>query len=299
MKKLTEKQIIDELSERFEQNRIAVQEQERLMNELEQVNKKLIESESVKSQFLSNIRNEINNPLSSILGLADKLSEKPGDLEQVKYTSSLIHQEAFSLDFQLRNIFTAAELEAGELQPNFGTVDIASLSKSVVDKFEHLITRKELVVELECPKDLTFITDAGMLSSIIRNLVSNGIEYNKDKGTLILKMSVKNEKELNINVIDTGVGMNEKDYEIIFDRFVQLETGVTKSHLGHGIGLTVTKAQVELLQGSVHVECIIGEGCSIGISIPIAEKDDMHTFSDSGNVFFFDDADAESEGEIF
>jgi len=299
MKKLTAKQIIDELSERFEQNRIAVLEQERLMNELEQVNKKLMESESVKTQFLSNIRNEINNPLSSILGLADKLSEKPGNLEQVKYTSSLIHQEAFSLDFQLRNIFTAAELEAGELQPDFGKVDVGSLSNSVLDKFEHLIERKKLTIELKCSKSLAFITDAGMLSSIIRNLVSNGIEYNKDNGKLVLDISIKGEKELIINVIDSGVGMREEDYEVIFDRFVQLETGVTKSHLGHGLGLTVTKAQVELLQGSVHVECIIGEGCSVGISIPIAEEDDMHTFSDSGNVFFFDDDSDDSEGEVF
>jgi len=299
MKKLTEKQILDELSERFEQNRIAVQEQKRLMNELEQVNKKLMNSESVKTQFLSNIRNEINNPLSSILGLADKLSQKPGDLEQIKYASSLIHQEAFNLDFQLRNIFTAAELEAGELQPNFGKVDVESLSKAILDKFDHLIKRKKLTVELKCPSNLEFITDAGLLSSIIRNLVSNGIEYNKDKGKLILDISVQDSKELIVNVIDTGIGMHEKDYEIIFDRFVQLETGVTKSHLGHGLGLTVTKAQVDLMQGSVHVECIIGEGCSMGISIPLAEEGDMHTFSDSGNVFFFDDDDDESEGEVF
>lgn len=297
MKKLTDKQILEELSQRFEQNRVAEQEQKRLMGELEQVNKKLMESESVKSQFLSNIRNEINNPLSSILGLASKLSEKPGDIKQIKYASSLIHQEAFSLDFQLRNIFTAAELEAGELQPHFGKVDVESLSQGIIDKFEHLILRKGLTVELRCPTKLGFITDAGLLSSIVRNLVSNGIEYNKDNGKLILEISTENGQELNINVIDTGIGMHEKDYEIIFDRFVQLETGVTKSHLGHGLGLTVTKAQVDLLQGSVHVECVIGQGCSMGVSLPLAEEDDMHTFSDSGNVFFFDDAD--SEGEVF
>ncbi len=298
MKKLTDKQIIDELSERFEQNRIAVKEQERLMDELEQVNKKLIDSESVKTQFLSNIRNEINNPLSSILGLADKLSQKPGDVEKVKYTSSLIHQEAFSLDFQLRNIFTAAELEAGELQPNFGQVDVYSLAGGIIKRFDHLLIRKKLSVELKCIKNLEFVTDASLISSVLRNLFSNAIEYNKDGGKITIEVVIENENLLRISVIDTGIGMKESDYNIIFDRFVQLETGVTKSHLGHGLGLTVTKAQVELLQGSVHVECIIGEGCSIGISIPLAEEDDMHTFSDSGNVFFFDDDD-DGEVEVF
>ena len=298
MKKLTDKQIIDELNERFEQKRVAVREQERLMDQLEQVNKKLMDSESVKTLFLSNIRNEINNPLSSILGLANKLSQKPGDVKQVKYTSSLIHQEAFSLDFQLRNIFTSAELEAGELQPNFGQVDVYTLTEGIIKKFEHLITRKELKVKLKCPKNLSFITDANLLSSIIRNLLSNAIEYNKDKGSITLEIYIENEKQLYINVTDTGIGMEESDYKIIFDRFVQLESGVTKSHLGHGLGLTVTKAQVDLLQGSVHVECIIGEGCSIGFSIPVGEENDIHTFSDSGNVFFFEDDD-DSEGEVF
>ena len=298
MKKLTDKQIIDELSDRFEQKNIAIKEQSRLMDELDKVNKKLMASESVKSQFLSNIRNEINNPLSSILGLSDKLSQKPSDLEHVKYTSSLIHQEAFSLDFQLRNIFSAAELEAGELQPNFGTVDMCSVAQGILDKFEYLITKKELSVELNCIKNLEFITDADMISSIIRNLISNSIEYNKQKGNIKLEIKIVDQKELNINVVDTGVGMSESDYNIIFDRFVQLDTGVTKSHLGHGLGLTVTKAQVELMNGSVHVDCIIGEGCRIGVSIPLAEQNDLHSFSDSGNVFFFDDDD-ESEGEVF
>ncbi len=298
MKKLTDQQIIDELTKRFEQNRIAVREQERLMDQLEEVNKKLMKSESVKSQFLSNIRNEINNPLSSILGLASKLSQKPGDLEQVMYTSSLIHQEAFSLDFQLRNIFTAAELEAGELQPNFGTVDVESLVRGVLGKFEHLITKKKLTTKLNCKYQQGFVTDAGMLGSIVRNLVSNAIEYNKESGSITVEISSEEDKMLTIKVIDTGIGMHEKDYSIIFDRFVQLETGVTKSHLGHGLGLTVTKAQVELLQGSVQVECIINEGCSMGITIPQAEENDMHTFSDSGNVFFFDDED-DTEGEVF
>lgn len=294
MEKLTDQQFIEELSERFEQ----IKEQQSLMGELEQVNKKLMESEAVKTQFLSNIRNEINNPLTAILGLSEKLKNKPDDKETVKHLASLIHKETFFLDFQLKNIFTAAEIEAGELQPNFGKVDVFSLAKGILEKFEHLAIRKELAVELRCVENLKIITDAGMLSSIISNLVANGIEYNKDKGKLILEISLKDEKELMVKVIDTGIGMSESDYKIIFDRFIQLDSGVRKNHSGHGLGLSNTKAQLELMQGSVSVECVIGEGCNISTSIPLAEQDDMHTFSDSGNVFFFGDED-ENEGEVF
>ena len=298
MKKLTDQQIIEELSERFEQKQLAINEQQRLMAELEQVNKKLMESESVKTQFLSNIRNEINNPLSAILGLAEKLEHKPADKEKVKYVAGLIHQEAFILDFQLRNIFNAAELEAGELQPTMGMVNVYALAEGILKNFDHLIKKKELTVEFECAENLQFVTDAGMLSSIIRNLISNGIEFNKDKGTLTLRITIEGEKELLVTVTDTGIGMKKSDYTVIFDRFVQLETGVTKNHMGHGLGLTVTKAQVELMQGWTHVECILGEGCSVSMTIPLAEEGDMHTFSDGGNVFFFDNED-ENEGEVF
>lgn len=298
MNKHSDQKFIEELKERFEKNRLDIKEQKRLTDELEQVNKILVESESVKTRFLSNIRNEINNPLSAILGLAEKLRFKPGDKEEVMRTASLIYQESFLLDFQLVNIFTAAELEAGELQPNFGIVDVFTLAKGILKEFEYLVKRKGIRVEFKCSDNLNFITDAMMLSSILRNLISNAVEFNKTKGSLILEISIENEKQLLVKVTDTGIGMDKEDYSIIFDRFIQLETGVTKSHSGHGLGLTVTKAQVELMQGSVSVECVIGEGCSVGISIPIAEQDDMHTFSDSGNVFFFRDEN-ESEGELF
>ncbi|MEN8247446.1 MAG: HAMP domain-containing sensor histidine kinase [Bacteroidota bacterium] len=299
MRDLTDNEIIKELKERFKQNKSAHKEQKKLMDQLEKVNKKLIESEKVKTMFLSNIRNEINNPLSAILGLSAKLECKPGGERTIKHTANLIHKEAFLLDFQLKNIFTAAELEAGELQPNFGRVNVYALAKGILDSFDYLIDTKKLKVEFICESDLEFITDAGMMSSIIRNLVSNGIEFNKDKGKLTLELELE-DKELKIRVIDTGVGMEKTDYTVVFDRFVQLDSGATKSHAGHGLGLTVTKAQTELIQGSIMVDCVLGKGCSFGVSIPMAAEDDMKTFSDSGNVFFFDDDDDdENDVEVF
>jgi signal transduction histidine kinase len=297
MKELTDAQIINELKARFKKHERAHKEQKKLMNQLEKVNKKLIESEKVKTMFLSNIRNEINNPLSAILGLSTKLECKPGGEKTIKNTANLIHKEAFILDFQLRNIFTAAELEAGELRPSFGKVNVYKLTQDILESFEYLIDTKKLKVEFNCAVDCSFITDAAMLSSIIRNLVSNGIEFNRDGGKLTVEVENKN-KQLSIRVIDTGVGIAKTNYSVIFDRFVQLDTGVTKSHGGHGLGLTVTKAQAELMQGTIMVDCVLGKGCSFGVSLPEAEKDDMHTFSDSGNVFFFDEED-ENDVEVF
>ena len=137
-----------------------------------------------------------------------------------------------------------------------------------------------------------------MLNSIIRNLVSNGIDYNKNQGKLILEISIEDEKELVVMVTDTGIGIKESDSKSIFNRFIQLETGVTKSHAGHGLGLSNTKALVELMHGSIHVDGTIGKGCNVRTSLPLGERGDIHTFSDGDNVFFFGDED-ENEGEIF
>src|SRR3954470_14399093 len=111
---ISDHDLIQELKLRFETKEKLFTEQLTLLTELKHVNEKLVLSEGLKSNFLSNIRNEINNPVASILGLAKNIAE--GDLSQeaTKKFATLIYSEIFSLDFQLRNILASAELEAGE-----------------------------------------------------------------------------------------------------------------------------------------------------------------------------------------
>ena len=106
MGKLTDKELIEELQYRFSQNKKSLEELSALTKQLQTVNNKLKESEKLKSLFLSNIRNEMNNPLASILGLSQNIqSIDPKHWERTRIMATHIHTEAFSLDFQLKNIW--------------------------------------------------------------------------------------------------------------------------------------------------------------------------------------------------
>ena len=111
MSRMSDDELIDEMRQRFDFNRNALSDLRAVTRKLEEMNEKLQESERVKGQFLSNIRNEINNPLSAIMGLAGQLGACRQDPERCAKTAA-IYAEAFDLDFQLQNIFMAAELEA-------------------------------------------------------------------------------------------------------------------------------------------------------------------------------------------
>ncbi len=143
--RLTDTELLDELRRRFEQNKNALLELKNLNDELRVVNKKLEESESLKSHFISNITNEIINPFTSILGLSRAiLSVDKENWKKVISMVALIHSEAFHLDFQFRNIFVAAKIEAGEIFPEIFNVDIRNLIDSVIESFKFEMKKKRI-----------------------------------------------------------------------------------------------------------------------------------------------------------
>src|SRR5210317_581992 len=173
MIKPTDEELIEEIRQRFESNHNALNDMRAMTRKLESMNEKLQESEALKSQFLSNIRNEINNPLTAIMGLAGQFFERSCDPEVCQKTIRMIYAEAFNLDYQLQNVFMAAELEAGEAEPAIAMVEIDSLLDGCLDKLAYRIRDKDLVVAKYIPDDLIFPTDAQKFEMILLNLLAN------------------------------------------------------------------------------------------------------------------------------
>ncbi len=149
MNKLTDEELIEELRMRMTENTRSLEELKELNEKLIEVNKKLEESEALKSHFISNITNEIVNPFASILGLSKSiLSVKKEDWKKVFSMVAMIQTEAFSLDFQLKNVFAAAKIEAGEVYPEIGNVDIQNLVKSVTDSFRIEAQKKKVTFDI-------------------------------------------------------------------------------------------------------------------------------------------------------
>lgn len=305
MSDLTDKELLDELKKRFEQKMRSLEEVQELNKELKKVNRKLEDSEALKSHFISNITNEIVNPFASILALSKNiLSVKKENWKKVFSMVSLIYSEAFNLDFQLKNIFVAAKIEAGEIFPEILNVDLKHLLESVIDSFKHETKKKKLKVNLnfnittEHNKPFFFKTDPEKLRLILSNLLSNAVNFSYNEEQINVNVSVEDET-LIISVQDYGAGISLENQKIIFDRFKRLDSGINSIHRGHGLGLSINKALLDLLNGSIDIQSEMGKGANFTISIP-ENKSQVSGFAYDGNdLFFEDDKEFNNEPETF
>lgn len=290
---VTDEELIEELSNRLAQSRKAFSDLSVVNRKLLEMNERLERSESLKSNFLSNIRNEINNPLNAIMGLAGQLTLVGSGNNEITLLSSLIGAEANTLDFQLRNIFMAAELEAGEVSPHSIKVHIAAFLRDLIDSFLNTAAKKQVSLNLittENDNETVIEIDAEKFQIIISNLLANAIEYSNDGGVVEVSFSVGGDGALTVAVQDHGLGIAPEDQQRIFDRFVQLDTGTTRSHPGHGLGLSITKALVDLMQGNINLISSPASGtCFVVLIPPGSALDDTDSFMEAGNIFLFDD----------
>jgi signal transduction histidine kinase len=294
---LSDNELLAELKRRFDQNKKTLDDLKHLNAELRLVNKKLEESEALKSHFISNITNEIINPFTSILGLSRAiLSVEKENWKKVISMVALIHSEAFNLDFQFRNIFVAAKIEAGEIYPEIMLVDVNNLLESVLESFKYELRKKNLkvnysyVVEGEVDNSVHFKTDPEKVKLIVANLLSNAVNFSFEGNAIDVK-AVRKPNELVISVKDYGIGISKENHKIIFDRFKRLDSGINSLNRGHGLGLSVNKAIIDMLNGSIEIDSELGKGACFTITIPEVdiEVDDIAT--DDNEMFFDNDTE--------
>jgi signal transduction histidine kinase len=296
MRHLNNQQLIEELKRRFDANFKDLNNQEALISQLVLVNEKLKESEALKSNFLSNIKNEFNNPLASVLGMAKILTtSKIGNPLVLKKVAGHIFKELSNLDFQLRNIFAAAELEAGESIIEISEVDIESLIINSIELCKSKSDEKEISVNFKIKKSdkssggklnlLHFKTDSGKLQMIVVNLLMNAIEFTPEKGKITITLQTQ-KNAISISFKDSGIGIPKSESAEIFNRFRQLSTGTTREHKGHGLGLAITKSFVELLNGEITVKSD-KSGSTFHLVVPEGDIKEAIGTSTNGNETLF------------
>ncbi len=293
MNRLSDDELIQEIKRRFDNNQKALYDLRMMTRKLEDINKRLMDSETLKSNFISNIKNELKNPITNILLLSKGLITGDFDCNEAKAVAKSIYAELFNLDFQLRNIFTAAEIEAGDIQLSIANVDVDHLIRSTIDFFNHLIEEKSLEVDYcfinkheEIPY---FKADPSKLQIVLSNLIANAIEFSPQGGSFEIK-AWKHSTYLNIIVADKGPGIDEDLQSMIFERFRQLETGSSKRHRGHGLGLSICKSLIDLMNGTITVTSKVGMGTIFTLFLPEGKTEGVvNIFSEDGNEFFFEE----------
>lgn len=263
-------------------------ENEELSRNLFQVNKKLVDSERLKGHFISNVTNEIINPFTSIMTLAASIGQlKEGDLNKAHRMAGLIFDEAFHLDFQLKNIFAAALLEAGMDSLSLVQVNIKEITSQMLQYFQSELEKKSIRISVSFSNLITpeesirFVSDLEKFDLILKNILSNAIKFSPENSVIELDY-ILDSGNLEIKVSDFGKGISEDDIKVIFDRFKQLDEKINSINTGHGLGLSVVKAYTEMLQGEIHISKKPEVGIQVVVTLPeqkqTNEWDDLDGF---------------------
>ncbi len=231
------------------------------------------ELEKLRTDFFANLSHELRTPINLILAALKMIEINDQETEDKTMSNhkylKIMKQNSYRLMRLINNLIDVTRLDAGFLSFNASTWDIIYILKSITHSVAIYAKSKNIALSFESEVDSIFIKcDPDKIERILLNLLSNAIKYNKDNGSIKVFVS-KLDKELLISVSDTGIGIPKDKLNLIFERFKQVDSRLTKEGEGSGIGLSLVKAFVEMHGGKITVDSILGMGTDFSIKLPI------------------------------
>lgn len=202
----------------------------------------------------------------------------------------MMKMELLKLDFSLKNIFSASEIEAGEIANDYSVVNVKDIYDEIVEYFSYLIEEKNLNINYDSKCNENIISDSQKINIILLNLISNACEYSYQDADIDVVVGC-NEKSYVLVVEDTGEGVSHDHAKDIYNRFSHFESGNTRRTAGLGLGLSVARGMAEALNGSI--DNITKDGKTIFmVTIPKVDESEVELSQGIGsNEFIFDDND--------
>jgi PAS domain S-box-containing protein len=243
------------------------------MKELEEAKVRAEESDKLKSAFLANVSHEIRTPMNSIIGFSNLLKDEgTEDHMRELYVSRIISNSELLLAL-ITDIIDLAKIESGQLPLVYGRVRISKLIQDMEQYAHDEISRLqkgdlEIVTVLDL-KDCELETDVTRITQVLKNLINNAIKFTEDGKVEIGCRKGESDESLCFYVEDTGIGISEEHFEVIFDQFRQLDGSNTRKFSGTGLGLTICKNLVHLLGGRIWVESGPGRGACFLVEHPL------------------------------
>jgi len=248
--------------------------QKQTENELVSAKIKAEESDRLKSAFLANMSHEIRTPMNTILGFISILQEK--DLEEKERSEylNIVKESGERLLNTINDIIDISKIEAGQTDVTLSDFDLNELILNMFMSFKKIADDRSLLFirKYSIPPAYMYVhSDKEKIYSIFTNLINNAFKYTK-QGYVELSCTLTDTR-LDISVKDTGIGIPADKREAIFERFIQVDLSHQRSFEGSGLGLSITKAYVELLKGSIWLESEVGKGSIFHVSLPIEQAD--------------------------
>lgn len=246
-----------------------ISERKRYEKDLFEAKERAEISNKLKSAFLANISHEIRTPMNGILGFADLLKQKNLSGEKQQKYISVIEKSGNRMLNIINDIVDISKIESGQMTINLSEVNVNKVLEEIYEFFKLEANDKglEFILENEVDeKDSIIKSDNDKLYAVLTNLVKNAIKYTQS-GTIIFGAKI-NDSSIEFSVSDTGIGIPSDKILSVFDRFVQAEIEDKMARQGAGLGLAISKAYVQMLNGEIWVESEIGQGSTFYFTLP-------------------------------
>ena len=234
-----------------------------------QYQEQLLKSSQFKSEFMASMSHELRTPLNSIIGFTDVILERiSGEIneEQDKYLTNVKTSALHLLDL-INEVLDIAKIEAGKVELNIEDVNLSTIINQIKTMIKPIYEKKNLKFEIpKFDKEKVIKVDRIRFKEILFNLLSNGVKYTK-KGLVRLEFS-EDEKYWKFDVIDTGIGIKEEDFDLIFQDFKRVRSSYVASIEGTGLGLSLTKRLIEFHGGNISFTSTFGKGSTFTFTIP-------------------------------
>jgi signal transduction histidine kinase len=266
----------DKVKERTRRLQLSNERLKAIVHELREANKKTREASRLKSQFIANISHELRTPLNAIIGFSDVLLDDENlDDEQRDYLHTILRNSENLLQL-INDMLDLSKIEANKMEVVYQKVKIDELIKRIYKLLSPLAKEKNVTMIIENEVAPEIEVDKTKLRQILINLLTNAIKFNKEGGLVKTTVSYLEEDSdyIKIEVMDTGIGIKEEDFDVIFDEFRQIDGTETRDFEGTGLGLAITKKYVEMLKGCIWVDSTPGEGSKFIFTLPTSPREE-------------------------
>ena len=270
---------LKQLNEEYQKQNVQIKEQNETLTqlhselkiqteELEKQKQKAVELTEAKSKFLASMSHELRTPMNSILGLTELMLEKVDFDSRNKERLEVVQNSGKRLMSLINDILDLSKIEAGKVDVLFEDVVLEEIISEVSAAISMLANEKKISYEIVRNVDTHTVinTDRGKVVQVLINLLGNAVKYT-DTGSVTLKTFIENDR-LNFEIVDTGIGIPEKEIDVIFEEFRQSNSSNSQRRGGTGLGLAISKKIADILGGTLLVRSKLNEGSTFTFSIP-------------------------------
>ncbi|EIJ44350.1 signal transduction histidine kinase [Beggiatoa alba B18LD] len=238
-----------------------------------------------KSQFLSSMSHELRTPMNAILGYGELLKDDLGTplteldddyvVDMRQYVSNIL-QAGWHLLELINKVLDLTRIEAGKLEISIQEIELLDLIKECVDLILPLAEKRHIKIineTISLPPHFALV-DRGRLKQVIINLLSNAVKYNKENGNITVRLTQPQVEYIHLSIIDTGIGLTTDQKDKIFEPFTRV-SGLNLIE-GTGIGLTITKRLLEMMDARITVESEPNVGSHFQLELPTGQISSTH-----------------------